>query len=47
MGENEKALQFYQKHGFYQIGTHYFVMGQEKKQIMCYEKTYSHIYPLF
>ena len=31
MGENEKALQFYQKHGFYQIGTHYFVMGQEKQ----------------
>ena len=26
---NEKALAFYKKHGFYEIGTHKFVMGED------------------
>lgn len=27
--KNEKALAFYRKNGFYQIGTHTFVMGDD------------------
>ena len=27
--KNEKALKFYKKNGFYEIGTHTFVMGED------------------
>ena len=29
--KNEKALHFYQKHGFYRIGEHAFVMGDDRQ----------------
>ncbi|WP_196037626.1 GNAT family N-acetyltransferase [Anaerotruncus colihominis] len=29
--KNEKALRFYRRNGFYQIGTHSFVMGDDKQ----------------
>ena len=29
--KNEKALRFYKRNGFYQIGTHSFVMGDDEQ----------------
>jgi len=29
--KNDKAILFYRKNGFYEVGTHFFFMGEEKQ----------------
>lgn len=39
--KNEKAIQFYKKNGFYEIGRHFFLMGDEEQRDFVMRKTLS------